>query len=137
MRISADKLQQEAWFQTSRSGGKGGQHANKTESKVIANFHVDGSAQLNDRQKQQVKRKLKNRITKDGILQISAEAHRSQAQNKEVALKKLEELLREASKRGKRRIPTKPSKQAKEERLKEKRIRSDKKEMRKKVKWRD
>jgi ribosome-associated protein len=135
MKISAHKLRQEVWFQSSRSGGKGGQHANKTESKVIAYFHVDGSAQLNDRQKQRIKRKLKNRITKDGILQVSAEAHRSQAKNKEVALNKLEQLLKEATKRSKKRIPTKPGKQAKEERLKEKRIRSEKKEMRKKVKW--
>jgi ribosome-associated protein len=52
-----------------------------------------------------------------------------------VALNKLEQLLKEATKRSKKRIPTKPGKQAKEERLKEKRIRSEKKEMRKKVKW--
>lgn len=136
MNISANKLQQEVWFQSSRSGGKGGQHANKTESKVILNFYVEGSGQLTDKQKQQVSRKLKNRITKEGMLQIAAETHRSQAKNKEVALRKLEELLRKATKRSKKRIPTKPGKQAQEERLKKKKIRSEKKEMRKRIKWR-
>jgi len=108
----------------SRSSGPGGQHAQKSETRVEALFDVEASSSLTDRQKHRV-------VQKAGpILRAIAQDERSQARNRELATERLAEALREALHVQRRRKPTKPSRAAVERRLEAKRRRSDTKRLR-------
>jgi ribosome-associated protein len=111
-------------FRTSRSSGPGGQHAQKTETRVEALFDVEASASLTERQKERV-------IERAGpVLRAVAEDERSQSRNKELALERLVSTLREALRVRRTRRPTRPSRRAVEERLTAKRHRSKVKRLR-------
>lgn len=128
----AEDLGKELVFITSRSSGPGGQNVNKVNTKVTLKFDVTGSAVLSPEQKELITKKLATRMTREGVLMINAQDKRSQSQNKEAALLKLNELLTKAFTPRKKRKPTKPGKGAHESRLKEKKQRSEKKQWRQK-----
>jgi ribosome-associated protein len=114
----------EVEFRTSRSSGPGGQHAQKTETRVEAIFDVERSGALSDVQKRRV-------VSRAGpVLRAIAQDERSQARNRELALERLVGQLREALRVPRKRRPTKPSQAAVERRLDEKRRRSRVKRLR-------
>jgi ribosome-associated protein len=111
-------------LRTSRSSGPGGQHAQKSETRVEAVFDVEASSALSDTQKRRV-------IAKAGtVLRAVAQDERSQLRNKELAVERVVEALREALRVPRHRTPTKPTKAARERRLSEKKRRGETKKLR-------
>jgi len=111
-------------LRTSRSSGPGGQHAQKTETRVEAVLDVERSSALTDVQKRRV-------VARAGpVLRAIAQDERSQARNRELAVERLVAQLREALKVPRKRRPTKPSQQAVERRLEQKKRRSETKRLR-------
>jgi ribosome-associated protein len=121
----------EIYFQASRSGGPGGQHANRRATRVEACWNVRESPSLTDDERARILEKLASRIGKDGVLRVVAEDERSQHRNKELARQRLRELVAEALRVPKRRKKTRPSRAAAERRLEEKSHRKKLKELRK------
>jgi ribosome-associated protein len=108
----------------SRSSGPGGQHAQKSDTRVEATFDVEASGALSDAQKRRV-------LTRAGpVIRAVAQDERSQWRNRELATERLVETLRQALRVPRRRRPTKPSKAAVERRLEQKRRRSETKRVR-------
>jgi ribosome-associated protein len=111
-------------FRYSRSSGPGGQHAQKSDTRVEASFDVESSLALTAAQKRRV-------VGKAGpVLRAIAQDERSQWRNRELATERLVEQLREALRVPRRRRPTKPTKASVEKRLERKRHRSNVKRLR-------
>jgi ribosome-associated protein len=114
-------------LRTSRSSGPGGQHAQKSETRVEAVFDVEASAALSDVQKRRV-------VARAGpVLRAVAQDERSQARNRELATERLVAALRAALRVERRRVPTKPSEASRERRLDEKRKRGELKKLRREL----
>lgn len=107
----------------STSGGPGGQHANKTSTRVDLSWNVDQSVALGPRQRDRIRERLRTRIDSRGTLQLSSAAYRSQLRNREAALDRLARLLDDALRVEKARRPTKPSRRATDERIQQKKRR--------------
>ncbi len=120
----------ELTFRSDTSGGPGGQHANRSSTRVTLLWCPADSAALSHTEKARLQRALAARLSRDGILRIRSSTHRSARRNKQECLEILGELLRNALRPKRRRIPTRPSGAAKERRLEAKHRRSQIKDRR-------
>jgi len=126
------KLEHECEFFVSRSGGPGGQHVNKVNTKVELRFPLLQSSLLGPEEKEIIHARLFNRINEEGVLIVRAQQSRSQLTNKENAIARLYELLAEALMPRKKRVKTRPGILGKQQRLDEKKRISQKKTSRRK-----
>jgi ribosome-associated protein len=110
-------------FKFSRSGGPGGQNVNKLNTRVTLSFDVANSSSFSDEQKKRILRRLATRVDKNGILRVVSQKHRTQKANRNAAIERLAELLREALRKRQIRKKTKTPGWAKERRLEEKKRR--------------
>ena len=131
-KITSELLASELIFTTSRSGGPGGQNVNKVNSKVTLQFDVSDSALLTAEERTTIIEKMSSRLTREGVLILSAQESRSQIRNKEVVIQKFDRLLEKAFKKKKIRKATKPSKGAAQNRIKRKKVQGEKKKWRRK-----
>ncbi len=115
--MNIEVLINELNFKAVRSSGPGGQHVNKTATKVEVSLNINNSFAFSEKEKEILLKKLKTKISSEGILLLSCGETRSQHRNKAIVIDRLIELLKENLKRSKPRKKTKPSKRAIEKRL--------------------
>lgn len=127
---TAQEVRPELEFLTSRSSGAGGQNVNKVNSKVTLQWDVANSARLTPEQKARILDKLQSRLSSTGILTIVSQESRSQLQNRDLVMLKLDELVQKAFATVKRRKKTKPTKASSQRRLESKKRASEKKQRR-------
>jgi ribosome-associated protein len=115
---------EELSFEYARSSGPGGQNVNKVNTKVTLRYDVAASPSLSDEQRDRIAQKLHTRITKEGVLRVTSQRHRTQRANQEAVVERFVELIRAALTRRRRRRKTKIPREAHERRLEEKKRRS-------------
>ena len=111
-------------YRASRSGGPGGQHVNTSSTRIELYWNVAASPSLTDEQRALILAKLSGRIDGAGVLRVVASTQRSQLQNRDEATERLRSLVAGALRIPKKRKKTKPSKAAREARLRAKKKRS-------------
>ena len=116
--------EEELSFIASRSGGPGGQHVNKVSSRITLLWDVEASPSLTPEQKEVVRRRLRRRISDEGVLRLSVSDSRSQAANRKLAVERFVELLAAALAPRKARTPTRPTAGSRQKRLTQKKERS-------------
>lgn len=129
--MDIETLISELNFKASRSSGAGGQHVNKVSSRVEVFFNINTTKALNEREKETILSKLKNRINKEQTLSVSCEETRSQHKNKELVTNRLITLLKVNLIRTKVRRATKPTKASIKRKTESKKRQSSKKGLRK------
>ncbi len=112
------------------SGGPGGQHANKTSTRVELTWDVAGSRVLSPQQRALIQQRLRNRIDASGCLRLTSDAYRSQLRNREDVRRRLAELVARARRPDRPRRPTEPSATARRRRVEDKRRRGETKRLR-------
>ncbi|MCK5137587.1 MAG: aminoacyl-tRNA hydrolase [Bacteroidales bacterium] len=118
-------LKKEVSYKTSRSSGPGGQHVNKTESRVELYWNLTDSVCLNDFQKHMIRKRLVSRLTEKSVLILTSDKHRSQHQNKEDVTERFLKLIAASLVPVRKRYPTKPTRSSVEKRISNKKIRGD------------
>lgn len=117
-------------YLASRSGGPGGQHANRTASRIQLRWNVRTSPSLSEGRRQLILSRLANRIDGEGVLQVTVDTHRSQHRNREAAVERLADLVREALRPAKTRRKTRRTAASNERRLGRKKQRGRLKKLR-------
>ncbi|MCA8913719.1 MAG: aminoacyl-tRNA hydrolase [Planctomycetes bacterium] len=120
-------------FSFARSGGPGGQHVNKTSSKVVLHWTVVESPGVPDAVKQRFLQQYRTRITEAGVLVLDCDETRSQHRNRELVVERLKGMLEAVAKPPKKRVPTRPGKGVKKRRRQAREKHAQKKQLRKKV----
>lgn len=121
----------EVTYKTSRSSGPGGQHVNRTESKVELHWNIGESTAVPDEKKAILSRRLKSRITAGGDLILTSQRYRSQIRNREDVTERFLKMIERFSVPQKKRVKTRPTRASEEKRLKAKKELSEKKKRRK------
>jgi ribosome-associated protein len=111
-------------FTTSRSSGPGGQNVNKVSTRVTLLFDVEGSACLSAQQRELLRQRLPGRINREGIMRVVSQRHRTQLANREAAVERFADLVRDALTEAPERIPVSLPEKLNKMRLEEKRRRS-------------
>ena len=113
----------ELYFSAVRAGGPGGQNVNKVSTKVRLEFDLDNSPSLTDEQKDMIRKRLRNRISGEGILMVASQKSRQQASNREDVIRRFTGLLAGALQKRKVRHKTRVPRAAREDRLESKKKR--------------
>lgn len=132
--MNLELLLKELNFKAIRSSGAGGQHVNKTSSKIELTFSLENSFAFSDEEKALLQKNLSSKLTKENTLILFCEETRSQHRNKELAIKRFLELIKKNLIVAKKRKKSKPSKSAIKKRLDSKQKNSVKKALRKRPK---
>ncbi len=117
-------------FRATRSGGPGGQHVNTSSTRIELLWNLGDSRALSDEQRDRLRQRLASRTDAAGYVRVVSSEYRSQLRNREAAEARLVELLRRALAVPRKRVATRPSRAAKEARLRDKRRQSEKKRLR-------
>ena len=129
--MNTEQILSELAFKAIRSSGPGGQHVNKTASKVEVSFSIAASEGLTENEKELLQNRLQSKLTSEGIILLQCGETRSQHRNKKLVIDRLLELLQQNLKVNKVRKKSKPSKSAIEKRIKAKKEQALKKASRK------
>lgn len=130
--MNSNNILSELTYKAVRSSGPGGQNVNKVSSKVVLTFDVVNSFALEETEKERILKKLKSKLTSEGVLILTADEDRSQLKNKAIVTKRFLELIEKALVVPKERKATKIPKSVIEKRLKDKSVASEIKQNRKK-----
>jgi len=125
--FSKEEILKEVDFKAVLSGGPGGQHANKTSTKVVLSWNLDKSQLFTEVEKERIKNKLSSKLTKESVLQLSSDHSRSQHKNKELVRLRFLKLIEQSLHIPQKRKKTKPSKASKLKRLENKKRQAQKK----------
>jgi len=128
--MDIDLIIKELKFSASRSSGAGGQNVNKVSTKIELRFDLESTTLFTIDEKERIYKKLKNRISNEGILILTSESERTQLGNKKKAIELFLALMEKALVKPKKRIKTKPTKSSREKRLQDKKLVSEKKKLR-------
>jgi len=120
-------------FRFSRSSGPGGQHVQRSETRVELLFDITNSPSLTAEQRERIRHRLAGYVDSEGVLRIVSSVTRSQVENRADAVARFQAMLATALRRRKHRVPTRPTAAARERRLTEKRTRAGTKQARRKV----
>jgi|SRR5690554_1291622 len=116
--MNVEEFIKELQFKAIRSSGAGGQHVNKTATKVEVSFNLEDSKALSEIEKEILRKKLATKISSEGVLRIQSDATRSQHKNKTLGIERMLELITSNLKKPKKRKKTKVPQSVIEKRLK-------------------